>query len=811
MGRRVGEVVSKLLLAAGLGLLSGCFGVSQNPSYFPYLLPTGDIIQTHAKPPGPGYFANFDPHAVRLEVRPVETTNPVRTQQVFIATVYDECGQPRRDRRVEWMVEGTGNIVEVDESGLFPGRGYKVDNKYAVSYTSYCEHRITRGNVDPNDDFVIRPGQTWCVISSAVEGDTHVTVYAPEIANWEKHKVFVTCHWVDAGWVLPPPAVNRAGTEHVINTNVYRHTDRQPLANYRVRYRVLDGPPAIFLPNRTQETVVVSDLSGNASASLVQTTPQPGINRIGVEIIRPPDPTSPSGAGIIIGRGETTKEWQAAQVVLTLTGPPTATVGQDIPYTITLTNNGSVDTQGLTVRDRLPDGVQLVRADPRPVVEGNQLIWTLGLLPPGRSAALQVVLRASQPGPVTNCAAVTTLEGLSDTKCVTTQITAAPGLAPQPAPPATVQPPPPAIVQPPITPQPAGTALTLTMNDVPTAVVGVPFTYQIGIGNSGSTPATNVLLSASPDKGLEEEKSRANPVELPLGTLAPGESKTVPLTLVARAAGKFTTHITATADGGLKSATERTVTVQTAQLSIRMTGPKVRYVEQSATWEITVANPGDAPVSNVVLRDSLPPEVAFQSASALGQAVNGQVIWNVGTLEGREQKVVQVTARCVKMVPRIVNTAFVTADPGLQEQAEAALEIRGVPAYNLDVAKVGDPVPVGGKVTYKITVTNSGSLPGNQVEIRALVPAEMKVVATDGPTQAQVQGNVVTFPASDGLQPKQTWKYTIDVQAQKAGDVRFRVELRGSGLGGVPVIKEESTNIYPPANGNGAPPAPSVP
>ena len=75
---------------------------------------------------------------------------PVRTQHVIIATIYDEKGVPRRARRVEWMLEGAGNIVEVDESGIFPGRGYKVDNKYAVSYTSYKEHRITRGNANPN-------------------------------------------------------------------------------------------------------------------------------------------------------------------------------------------------------------------------------------------------------------------------------------------------------------------------------------------------------------------------------------------------------------------------------------------------------------------------------------------------------------------------------------------------------------------------------------------------------------------------------------------------------------------------------------
>src|SRR5262245_2052628 len=48
-----------LLPAALAALLSGCSisGLSQNPNYFPYLCLDGDIIRTHAKPPGKGYYA----------------------------------------------------------------------------------------------------------------------------------------------------------------------------------------------------------------------------------------------------------------------------------------------------------------------------------------------------------------------------------------------------------------------------------------------------------------------------------------------------------------------------------------------------------------------------------------------------------------------------------------------------------------------------------------------------------------------------------------------------------------------------------
>jgi uncharacterized repeat protein (TIGR01451 family) len=753
--------------------LSGCFGLSQNPSYFPYLLPTGDIIRTHAKPLGHGYYTNFDPHAVRLEVRPLESTNPVRTQHVLIATIYDEKGVPRRDRRVEWMVEGVGNIVEVDESGVLPGRGYKVDNKYAVSYTDYHEHLITRGNANPNDDFVIRPGQTWCVISSAVEGDTYVTVYAPEIYNWDAHKVFVTKHWVDAQWALPPPAVNRVGTEHVVTTNLFRFTDRQPLANYRVRYRILDGPPAIFLPDRTQEIEVISRLNGNASASMVQVSPMAGVNRIGVEIIRPPDPTSPSGVGIVIGRGETTKEWRGAQLALSLTGPPAAGVNQDIPYTIAITNGGQVEAQPMTVRSVLPAGMDFVSSDPRATIESNQLIWTLGPLPGGAVHRINMVLRARALGTVTVAASVVTVEGFREEKSVATQIT------------------------PPQVPQ-----LNVEMSDAPTAVVGVPFAYQIRVTNPGTGPASNVLLSAAFDPNLQEPVAKANPLEVSLGTVMAGESRTIPLNLVALRPGRLVTRIVATANGDLRSEAQRTITAQAARLVISKIGPKARYVGQVITWDISVGNPTDVPLTNVVVHDELASELTFLSATELGQFLNGQVVWKLDRLAAGERKLLQISARCLR-IGKVTNVAVVTADPNLQESAEASLDIRGLPAFALEVTKVGDPVVVGGRVTYKIGVTNTGTLRANGVEITALVPKEMKVVNTDGPSQATLMGGKVFFAKVDSLQPRQTFNYVVEAQALQVGDVRFTVELRDAAQGDVPVVKEVSTNIVPALNGNG--------
>lgn len=147
-----------LLIVSTLAALST--GCSYSPGYFPYYLPGGPIVQDHGKPSGPGYFKNFDPKAFKLEVTPnQQVTAPLGASIVLVGTVIDKDGQPRRSRRIEWVVEGPGNIIEVDESGFYPGRGYKVDNKYAVSYTNYFPKTITRGNNDLLDDVVIVPGK----------------------------------------------------------------------------------------------------------------------------------------------------------------------------------------------------------------------------------------------------------------------------------------------------------------------------------------------------------------------------------------------------------------------------------------------------------------------------------------------------------------------------------------------------------------------------------------------------------------------------------------------------------------------------
>ncbi len=349
-------------------------------------------------------------------------------------------------------------------------------------------------------------------------------------------------------------------------------------------------------------------------------------------------------------------------------------------------------------------------------------------------------------------------------------------------------------------------------------MVGVPITYQITITNPGTGPATNVLLSDDFDQGLEHE-SRANPVELRVGTLGPNETRTIPLSLTPRQTGQLMNRVSVTADGGLKAQAQHPVNVQQARLTITMTGPSRRYADRPAVFDIRVANTSDVPLTNVIVRDLLPPELGFISATEGGQPADGQVVWNLGTMQPRQERTLQLTTKCLRIARQALNVATVTGDPGLQERAELPIEILGLPAFRLEVIDVDEPVEVNGKTSYRISVTNQGSLPGTGIEIVAIAPPAMRVLDARGPSQAKIEepkaeGQRIVFAAVEALPPGQTLNYTVDVQALQPGTVRFRVEMRAATLER-PVIEEEPTTIFASGNGPAPPPggapAPQLP
>jgi len=749
-------VLGYVLLGAAAGV--GCREHYPHSCVWPA---TGDVIYTHPKPPEGGYHTDWDPYAATIELEPVEDINPVGTQHVLVATVRDKEGKPLPNRRVEWIIAdpSVGDIIEVDESGFRASRGYKQGNDFAVSHTNNNDHVLNRGNADPNDDICLTEGQTWCTITSPVEGTTHIIAYAPGIYDWDKHKVFAKKHWYDVAWEWPPPGVNPTGTSHTFTTKVMKYSDGAPLPDYIVNYEITSGPEGMFDASNASTASVTTDNHGLATVVLTQVTPAAGTNDIQIDITRPEDKEC-CKPGVHIATGQTQKTWIAPGIAIEKSAPATAIVGEEFSYQIRVSSTAEVPAEDVVVTDVLPDGIEYVSSQPGAEVSGQSLTWRLGTMGANTSSDISVRVRGLRTGRFTNCAEVRAAQGLSDRACADTVIT-----APE---------------------------LILEKRCPSEVVICDPIPYTIVVRNPGDAPATNVQVVDDLPSGIQTTDGRQS-VTVNIGTLDPGQAKQIEINAKANNPGSFTNTARASADRGLSAEASCATIVRQPVLVITKTGPDVRYIGRPVEYQITVTNQGDTDARNTNLVDTLPSGATFVEASDNGQFANGKVTWSLGTLAPNGSRTVSLAIRMSK--PGQIRNAAAVQAYCTEAAADIVTQIKGIPAILLEVIDLKDPIEVDGQETYVITVVNQGSAELTNVVIACTIPEEQEFVSAEGPASHEARGKAVNFAPLPSLGPKAKVVYRVITKGVETGDSRFRVTLTGDQMRSR-VEETESTNIY---------------
>jgi virginiamycin B lyase len=147
------------------------------------------------------------------------------------------------------------------------------------------------------------------------------------------------------------------------------------------------------------------------------------INPTSHAIVDFPTPTAHSGP-FGITTGPDGNLWFAEGVAnqigqIVLAPPPTApdlalsgnasssvTVGSEVTYTLTVTNNGTAGAVGVTLTDTLPSGATFVSATGGVTPESGVLTFTIGSLAAGASASIAVVVTSTATGILHNQAIV---------------------------------------------------------------------------------------------------------------------------------------------------------------------------------------------------------------------------------------------------------------------------------------------------------------------------------------------------------------------------------------------------------------------
>ncbi len=443
--------------------------------------------------------------------------------------------------------------------------------------------------------------------------------------------------------------------------------------------------------------------------------------------------------------------------------PSQSLAGQSFDFTIHVTNLTDSTVNDVEVFETLPYNFDVTSSDPvmRGDISTGRVNWFMGDLGPRETKVIRVSGLPSDIGDLVFCCTDIAYK-LPSIICKTVSI-----------------------VQP---------ELRITKHAPPDVIICDTIPINIVVTNTGTGTAQNVKIKESLPSGLRTLNGE-NYVELEVGSLPSGESREITVEVKADRTGTFDNSATAIAEGGLSADSNTTTTVVTQPiLSVTKTGPAKRYIGRNITYNIVVTNIGNGPAVNTVIDDCIPTCTSMVSVSDGGSATGKGVLWDLGTMQPNESREVSVTVRA-ESLGEAENCALVSAECADAVKDCAVTEISGIPAVLLEVIDIEDPIEVGSRETYVVTVTNQGTAPGTNIRIVCALEDTMQYISSSGATSGSAEGNIVTFAPLATLAPKEKAEWNVNVKAVNPGDVRFKVTLNSDQLDRA-VEETESTTFY---------------
>lgn len=230
------------------------------------------------------------------------------------------------------------------------------------------------------------------------------------------------------------------------------------------------------------------------------------------------------------------------------------------------------------------------------------------------------------------------------------------------------------------------------------------------------------------------------------------------------------------------------------KLSISCKSPEKAILGRPFPVCSTVENAGTGLETSAVLSLAFPQEMAFMSAMEEANPKTERVNWILSNVApGASQEL------CATFTPRqrglFAFATTLTGDltPSMERKCET--HVHGIPAVLLEVIDLKDPVLVGGEVTYEIRVFNQGTEPLTRIQLTGTLEDSQRYFSGTGSTEVLGAETLFNTRILERLEPGQEARWQVTVRAEKAGDVRFRVEMLADQIGR-PVVETEATMQY---------------
>lgn len=433
-------------------------------------------------------------------------------------------------------------------------------------------------------------------------------------------------------------------------------------------------------------------------------------------------------------------------------------VGQPCECSLVVRNNGKADVADIEVDAYFPVWVRVTDADPKPSDTVERLAWKLSSLKAGESTTINVTLVPTKRGKLTTKAFVRFTAGVAGVFDVEEPL------------------------------------LQVKVEGPKEVMVGEPASQIITVTNPGTGTTESVSIKAQIPKGLKHV--RGEELEMKVGSLGAGESRSVRLALVASEGGVQSLDIVAESTGGLIKKSKITVNVIAPSLQVAVAGPGLRYLNRTANYTVSVVNTGTVASNNVRAKYKVPDGFTFNSADHGGKydAKQHSVSWFVGRLDTGDATKFQVNLTAAKLGD-FVHRAGAVSEHGAIANAESKTKIDGVSSLVLEIVDLDDPVEVGAETAYEIRIRNEGSRAAQNVGISCELAKGSQLIGAKGPSKHIADKNLLVFKSLPELGAGKTAVYRVQVKGIEAGNQRFQVRLMSDSIQ-EPLIFQELTKFY---------------
>ena len=362
--------------------------------------------------------------------------------------------------------------------------------------------------------------------------------------------------------------------------------------------------------------------------------------------------------------------------------------GDNVNYTVTVTNDGIGDAKDVVVRDVLGEGLKFVSATGNYTFDEatHTVTWIVDLAK-GESKVFSVIATVSGYGNVTNSLVV-------GNKTASVNVTV------------------PEII-------PDKTANITNPN------FGDNVTYTVTVTNDGIGDANNVVITDVLDKGLKFLNATGNFIyDEKTGTITwtvdldKGETKTFNVNVTVLGYGVLPNTVAV----GNKTAV-RNITVPEI-ITVKEVNSSAIHIGDEITYTITVSNSGKINATNVVIRDILPEGLKFINASNGGvyDPVTGIITW---ILNITANSTVDLTADvCVNKSGNITNTVNVG-----NKTSNCTIESGDIVDLEIHIVADKSEIYVGDNVVYTVTVINNGPSDAINTIANILIPNALSILS----------------------------------------------------------------------------------